>query len=52
MKQWGKEATPPSSDDHDLLVIEGETNIREGDFIDDEEDNKHIESSQMDKIVT
>ena len=62
MKQWNNKdegPTPPPSDDDDVLVIDGESYIkevteekcyiREGGFTDDDDE---IEPSQMDKIVT
>ena len=56
MKQLSKNdnETPPPSDDDDLLVIDGESYIKKGDFTDDEEneiDEHIIVPVQMDKIV-
>ena len=53
MKQWSKDEgpTPPPSDgDDDLVVVEGESCIKEGNGYTTDEDE--IEPSQMDKIVT
>ena len=55
MKQWSKDegpTTPPQSDDDDLLVIDGESYIREGGFTDDEKTEEYIEPPRMDKITT
>ena len=54
MKEWNdkedKGATPPPSDNEDLVITEGESYIKEGNGYTTDEDE--IEPSQMDKIVT
>ena len=56
MKQWSKDEGPtlPPSNDDDLLVIDGESYIKEGGFTDDDDEKteEYIEPSQMDKITT